>query len=136
MRLGETIKPSILRVLTLFTEYLPDDKKTLGCALLPVLRKIIIETVDMEESTGTRNTFNGSHHSHTSNSIFVNGQYPHVVPDLREEHETVSSGEHTSKPTINHDKIIKDDRPKQDIDQENSCREHGFRRIIRNFTPS
>jgi hypothetical protein len=53
-----------------------------------------------------------------------------------EEQQTVSSGVHTSESTILPRKRPETEEQKKAVDHRNGSKEHGFRRIIRNFTPS
>jgi len=95
-----------------------------------------INPVDMEDSPSTCKTLNCPDHFHTNDSIFVNEEHPRVSPGLLEEQQTVSSERHTAESAFNPKKTTVEEGQIGGIDHRHVPKEHGLRRIIRNFTPS
>ena len=71
-----------------------------------------------------------------SDSIFVNEERAQVAHVPEEKQQTVSSGGHTSESTIRPKEITIEEGQKQGVRYDAGRKERGFRRIIRNFTPS
>jgi C4-dicarboxylate transporter/malic acid transport protein len=90
----------------------------------------------MEDSASTCKTLNCPHHFHANDSIFVNEEHPRVSPGLVEEQQTMSSGRDTSESAFSPRKRTVEEGQNEGIDHRHVPKEHGLRRIIRNFTPS
>jgi hypothetical protein len=90
----------------------------------------------MEESVSTRKTLNCPHHFHTNDPIFVKEEQPRVTSGLLEEQQIASSERHTSGSAFTLKKRTVGGCQNGGIDHGQVSKEHGLRRIIRNFTPS
>jgi hypothetical protein len=91
---------------------------------------------DRETSTGTCNNNNCSDHYHAQDPIFTNGetrQRPPARP--MEQPSTISEGQ-ASDPTLVPEKGTFQSEKEGGSEPEYNPDDHGFRRIIRNFTPS
>jgi len=91
-------------------------------------------TVNMEDLAQTCDTPDCPLHFHAHDSIFVSKDGPKLEPALREEQQDSTS--RVLEPAVTPKKITEDGGQKRSVDVKKSPEEHGFRRIIRNFTPS
>jgi hypothetical protein len=90
---------------------------------------------DNMESTSSCNTSNCPLHFHAHDTIFVDEGNPQVSAALPEENRAVSSERQTPESAVSSQKrTIEGGR--QGDGNHDILEVHGFRRIIRNFTPS
>jgi hypothetical protein len=88
------------------------------------------------ESTSSCNTPNCPLHFHAYDAIFVDEGNPQDSEVLLEENRAVSPERQTPESTVNSQKRTIEGGQQGDVNHEYILEEHGFRRIIRNFTPS
>ena len=91
--------------------------------------------MNMEQTTNTCNSPNCPLHFHADDSILVNGERSQGDQALPEEQQVVSPGGLTSESTAMPKIVGKPGQP-GDVEGAGGSKEHGFTRIIRNFTPS
>lgn len=89
----------------------------------------------MEEPTSTCSPHDCPLHFHASDPVFVKEDIASVAQSLSEEQHTVTNRQHTSAGTVSPKKRTTDEEQDGGVDL-GSTKDLGFRRIIRNFTPS
>jgi hypothetical protein len=90
---------------------------------------------DDMESTTNCNPVNCPLHFHLNDTIFVDEDNPQKFAALLEENRAIDSERQTLESTVNSQKRGIEEGQQSNIDQD-KVRGHGFKRIIRNFTPS